>query len=109
MNKNKHKNKNETNESVPLAGRSRDPPYDESGDDSHPGEAAGAGPLDLLVFAPAAAAHAAEVDGEQQRAEAQPRRAHARQQDQRLQQRGQTRREGDLTFTPHMPSVVGTH
>lgn len=61
-----------------------DPPHDEATDDGGPGDAAGLGPLGVLIDVLAAAAHADQVDGEDQQAHAQTHGADARQKYQRL-------------------------
>lgn len=68
-------------------------PCDQAGGDSGPGDAAGIGLLALLLFVFVAAAQTAQVDGETQQVEAEPRSRQAGQEYERLQ-RGGERKQG---------------
>lgn len=61
-----------------------DSPEDEARHHGDPGDAAGLGPLGVLVDGPAAAAQADQVDGQDQQAQAQADGADARQKYKRL-------------------------
>lgn len=61
-------------------------PKDNARRHGDPADAAGLGPLGILVDAPAAAAQNHQVDGQDQEAQAQAHGADARQEDQRLEE-----------------------
>lgn len=67
-------------------------PCDEAGGDSRPGDAAGVRLLALILFVFAAAAQTAQVDGQTQQVEAEPRSRHTAQEYESLQRE---RRWGD--------------
>lgn len=71
-------------------------PCDEASSHGGPGDAAGVGLLALLLFVFAAAAEAAQVDGQTQQVEAEACRRHAAQEDERLQTEG-----GDRMWVSH--------
>lgn len=69
-------------------------PCDEAGGDGGPGDAAGVGLLALLLFIFVAAAQTAQIDGQTQEVEAEPRSCHTAQEYERLQRE----RRGDDTI-----------
>lgn len=70
-------------------------PCDEASSHGGPGDAAGVGLLALLLFVLAAAAQAAQVDGQTQQVEAEPRSRHAAQEYERLQGEGGEKEGGN--------------
>lgn len=60
-------------------------PCDEAGSNSRPGDAAGVGLLALLLLVFAAAAQTAQVNGQTEQVEAEPRGRHAAKEDERLE------------------------
>lgn len=88
-------------------------PYDQTGDNSSPGDTAGVRPFDFLILFPSAAAQAGQIYRQYQQTQSQTHRRNTGQEDQRLPNRvkhgadGQTKQEVEKPLMLiHLTSVM---